>query len=58
MDDALKEAREGGNVIIRQVTSMDRKLDVREGIKNTWVLWKQLFRYGNFYFSYINVSIN
>ncbi|OEU17169.1 DUF906-domain-containing protein [Fragilariopsis cylindrus CCMP1102] len=36
MDDALKDAREGGNVIIRQVTSMDRKLEVREGIKNRY----------------------
>merc|ERR1712238_29633 len=36
MADALKEAREGGNVIIRQVTSMDRKLEVRERMKNRY----------------------
>jgi E1A/CREB-binding protein len=36
MDDALKYATEGGAVIIRQVTSMDRKLEVRERMKNRY----------------------
>eukprot|EP00529_Nitzschia_sp_RCC80_P002658 CAMPEP_0113512338 /NCGR_PEP_ID=MMETSP0014_2-20120614/39288_1 /TAXON_ID=2857 /ORGANISM="Nitzschia sp." /LENGTH=1811 /DNA_ID=CAMNT_0000408693 /DNA_START=299 /DNA_END=5734 /DNA_ORIENTATION=+ /assembly_acc=CAM_ASM_000159 len=36
MDDALKYASEGGAVIIRQVTSMDRKLEVREKMKERY----------------------
>ena len=36
LDEALKYASEGGAVIIRQVTSMDRKLEVRERMKNRY----------------------
>jgi E1A/CREB-binding protein len=36
LDDALKYASEGGAVIIRQVTSMDRKLEVRERMKTRY----------------------
>jgi len=35
-DDALKIAREGGDVIIRQVTSTDRKLEVRERMQKRY----------------------
>lgn len=36
MDDAMKYVNEGGPVIIRQVTSMDRKLEVRERMKERY----------------------
>ncbi|KAG7373114.1 histone acetylation domain containing protein [Nitzschia inconspicua] len=36
LDEALKYATEGGAVIIRQVTSMDRKLEVRDRMKNRY----------------------
>ncbi|KAL3917426.1 MAG: hypothetical protein SGILL_004720, partial [Bacillariaceae sp.] len=36
LDEALKYASEGGAVIIRQVTSMDRKLDVRDRMKQRY----------------------
>ena len=36
MEEALKRTREGGDITIRQVTSMDRKLDVRERMKKRY----------------------
>jgi len=36
MEDALKQVNEGGPVIIRQVTSMDRKHEVRERMKKRY----------------------
>ena len=36
MEEALKQTREGGDVTIRQVTSMDRKLDVRDRMKKRY----------------------
>jgi E1A/CREB-binding protein len=36
LNEALKYASEGGAVIIRQVTSMDRKLDVRDRMKQRY----------------------
>ena len=36
MDDALKQTRDWGTVTIRQVTSMDRKLDVRERMRKRY----------------------
>ena len=36
MEDALKIVRAGGKVTLRQVTSMDRKLDVRERMRNRY----------------------
>jgi len=36
MEDALKQARDEGIITLRQVTSMDRKLDVRERMKKRY----------------------
>ena len=36
MEDALKKVEDGGPVIIRQVTSMDRKHEVREYMKKRY----------------------
>jgi len=36
IEDALKQIREGGTITIRQVTSMDRKLEVRERMQKRY----------------------